>query len=166
MSGGAVSYTHLDVYKRQLQDCRAEFEAVYRAGQLEAVSYDENGACIGRTVLETAGKDIRLSIRPEEKTVKADADEIVYVPVCVTDEKGTLRMMTDKKIQVTVEGPGRLLALGSARPETEELFSDPSYTSWHGAVLAVIRCSGEPGEITVTASADGCGSVSAKIEAI
>ncbi|RHP34332.1 glycoside hydrolase family 2 TIM barrel-domain containing protein [Lachnotalea sp. AF33-28] len=152
--------------RKELQDCRAEFEAVYRAGQLEAVSYDENGACIGRTVLETAGKDIRLSIRPEEKTVKADADEIVYVPVCVTDEKGTLRMMTDKKIQVTVEGPGRLLALGSARPETEELFSDPSYTSWHGAVLAVIRCSGEPGEITVTASADGCGSVSAKIEAI
>ena len=33
-------------------------------------------------------------------------------------------------ITVTVEGEGTLLALGSARPETEECFFDNCYTSW------------------------------------
>lgn len=65
-------------------------------------------------------------------------------------------MMTDKKITVTVEGEGTLLALGSARPETEECFFDNCYTSWHGAVLAVVRSTGKPGVIRITASAEGC----------
>ena len=44
-----VSYTHLDVYKRQ-----------YQEGTLEAIAYDKNGNKIektqGRSVVKTTGK--------------------------------------------------------------------------------------------------------------
>ena len=152
--------------RKELVDCKAEFETIYHDGFLEAISYDAQGDKIGAAVLKTAGKQVRLSICPEEKEVAADPERIVYVPVYVTDENNSLRMTTDKKIQVKVEGAGRLLALGSGRPETKESFKDPAYTSWHGRVLAVIRCSGQPGVIEVTASAPGCAPVSARIQAI
>lgn len=148
---------------KELKDCQAEFETTYCAGELEAVSFDEEGEEIGRTLLKTAGNEIHLSVCPEETTVKADTEEVVFVSVCVTDEYGAVRMMTDKKITVTVEGAGTLLALGSGRPETEEHFYDGSYTSWHGRVLAAIRCTGHPGEIRIMASAEGCESAETQI---
>jgi len=154
------------VADKELEECRAEFEVVYQPGKLEAVSYDEHQTEIGRNVLVTAGKEVVLSVIPEEAEVKADSNEIFYVPVCVMDEFGTVRKTTDKTIAVTVEGEGILLAVGSGRPETEERFSDGRYTSWHGYVLAAVRCSGRPGEIKITASAEGCESVSAVVSAI
>lgn len=154
------------VEKKELEEHKAEFETTYSTGKLEAVSYDERGTEIGRSILETTGSEVCLFIQPEETKVKADPNEIVYVPVCVTDAEGVVRMMTDKKITITVEGVGKLLALGSGRPETEERFSDASYTSWHGYALAAIRCNGQSGIIRVTASTEGCDSVSTEIEVV
>ena len=144
------------VERKPLLDWKADFETAYRPGMLEAVSYDENGSEIARAVLKTVGQGICLAVLPEEIRVKAHPEEIVFVNICITDDEGNLRMMTDKKITVTVEGEGTLLALGSARPETEECFFDNCYTSWHGAVLAVVRSTGKPGVIRITASAEGC----------
>lgn len=152
------------VDEKDLIDCKAEFEAIYLPGELKAVSMDENGYIIDSTILQTAGKQVQLTLLPEEAQVKSDIDTIFYVPIGVTDENGVIRRMTDKKISVTVRGAGELLALGSGRPETEESFLDGSYTSWHGYVMAVVRCTGMKGNITITASADGCKSVSEQIQ--
>lgn len=152
--------------KTELIDWKAELDVTYQPGELEAVSYDENGKELARTTLATAGEGICLSVEPEETCVKADSDELVFIPIRVTDENGVLRMMTDKKIKVSVEGEGRLIALGSGRPETEERFFDGSYTAWHGHALAVIRSTGKSGIIKVTASSEGCENVSAEIEVL
>lgn len=153
------------IARKDLENCQARFETVYRAGQLEAVSYDENGKEIGRSTLKSNGSLAYLSIEPEETVVKADPDELVYVPVRVVDENGALRMTTDKKIAVTVEGAGMLVGLGSARPETEESFLEGAYTSWHGYVMAAVRCTGQSGTLKVTATSDS-ESVSAEIQVI
>ena len=151
------------VDKKPLVDWKAEFETAYRPGKLEAVSFDENGNEIARSSLSSNGSDVILSAIAEETVVPADPDEIVFVSIQVKDENGQVRMMTDKKISVQVEGEGVLLAMGSGRPETEERFFDGSYTFWHGAVLAAIRCTGKPGTIRVTATAEGCAQVETHI---
>lgn len=149
--------------RKRLERCRADFETEYRPGKLEAVSFADDGSEIARTSLETAGEENCLAILPEEMRIKADGEDIVFVPVHVTDENGRVKMMTDRKITVTVDGPGRLLAVGSGRPETEECFSDGSYTSWHGRVLAVVKSTKEAGIIKVTAAAEGMEAVTAEI---
>lgn len=151
--------------REKLKSCRCRFHTEYRPGSLEAVSFDGDGKEIERTRLETAGEELRLTILPEEDEIKADGEDLAYVAVHITDEKGRLNMMKDQKISVSVEGPGVLLAVGSGNPETEEKFSDGAYTSWHGRVIAIIRSTKEAGEIRVTASADGRESVSARIMA-
>lgn len=152
--------------KKELIDWKAEFEVTYQPGVLEAVSYDENCRELSRTKLVTAGPEICLAVEPEETKVKADSDELVFVPIRVTDKAGILQMMIDKKITVSVEGEGRLIALGSGCPETEEHFFEESYTSWHGQVLAVVRCTGESGTIKIIASAEDCENANAEIEVL
>lgn len=152
--------------RKPLVDCKAEFETEYQPGMLEAVSYDGTGKRLEICRLKTAGDGIRLNVQPEETYVEADADKIVFVPVTLTDAEGTLRVMTDQKITVQVDGEGKLLALGSGRPETTERFDGSSYTAWHGSVLAIIRLSGRPGTVTVTASCEGCESTSAVVQVL
>lgn len=152
--------------KKKLEDCKVNFETEYRPGRLEAVSFDKNGEKIAESELVTAGKENCLRVLPEERELIASKEEIVFVPIHVTDESGLLKMMTDKKISVKVEGPGKLLALGSGRPETKERFSDGVYTSRQGRVLAVIKSNGQGGAIKVTACAKDMKSVSAVINVI
>lgn len=141
--------------KKILEDCRADFTAQYRPGRLEAVSYNEAGEELGRDVLTSAGKEQELRILPEETSLVADGEDLVYVLIHVTDSAGVRNRAAECKITVTVEGPGELLAVGSGRPETEEDFHSGSCTSWNGRILAVVRSKQEAGSITVTAEAEG-----------
>lgn len=45
-------------------------------------------------------------------------------------------------------------------------FSENTYTSWHGRVLAVVRRAAEKGRLKITAKADGMEPVYAEIECI
>lgn len=151
------------VETKKLIDYKAEFEVNYYPGKLEAVSYDEAGLVIEHTSLQTNGNGEFLTIKPEQEYMNADSEEIVYVPIYVTDENGAIRMMTDKKIKVTVEGEGSLLALGSGKPDTDEKFWTGEYTTWHGCALAVIKSNGNSGTIKVNVSAEKCLAASVEI---
>lgn len=141
--------------RKNLEECRAFYQAEYRPGRLEAISYDENGDEIGREVLMTAGETEKLTILPEETVLKADGEDLVYINIQITDEDGIVKMLKDRKIIVTVEGAGFLRALASGNPETTEKFSDSSYTSYHGRLLAIVQSNEERGTIHVNVSADG-----------
>ena len=143
--------------RKALEECRAFYQAQYVPGRLEAVSYDADGAEIGHEELRTAGETEKLMILPEEREIKADGDDLVYINIQITDDAGTVKMLKDRKVSVQVEGAGTLRALASGNPETEEQFSNPTYTTYHGRLLAIIQSNGETGAVRVTASAEGAG---------
>ena len=96
-----------------------------------------------------------MTILPEETVLKADGEDLVYINILITDKDGIVKMLKDRKITITVKGAGSLRALASGNPETTEKFSDSSYTSYHGRLLAIVQSNGEQGVIKVTASAEG-----------
>ncbi|MHA9737916.1 glycoside hydrolase family 2 TIM barrel-domain containing protein [Robinsoniella peoriensis] len=151
--------------KEKLISGRCYFETTYRAGKLEAVSFDETGHEIARSELETAGEETVLNILPEEAEIKADGEDLLYVAVHITDKNGILKMMEDKKVTISVEGAGTLLAVGSGNPETTEKFSEGSYTMWHGRMAAVVKSNQEKGVIRITAISEGMEAVSVLVEA-
>lgn len=142
---------------QKLEEYKAEFQVMYEDGELMAISYDENAVEIGKSVLQSSGDKYLLSIEPEEIEVKANVEDIVFVPIYIRDENGNLCMNKDKKVTVQVDGEGELIALGSAKYINEELevFHKEQVISWHGNVLAVIRPSGNKGEIKVSAAMEG-----------
>ena len=152
------------VGKETLTSCRCMFKTAYEPGVLEAISFDRDGNELARETLATAGNDTKLQILPEKTKIKADGEDIVYIPIHLIDKDGILKMTTEKKINVTVEGEGKLLAVGSGNPETEEYFHEGAYTSYHGRVLAVVQSTEKSGTIKVTASSDGLESVAVEIQ--
>lgn len=149
------------VEKKALADCKAEFRIPYEPGTLEAISYDEKNQEIGRMSLCTAGDETKLCILPEKKRIRPET--VVYVPIQVTDSEGQIKMMMDKKIMVSVEGPGELLAVGSGNPKTVEKFTENSCTSWHGQVLAIVRSIKKEGTIKISACSEGVELATAEI---
>jgi beta-galactosidase len=80
------------------------------------------------------------------------------------DADGALHLSCDREIEVEVDGPGVLQALGSANPATEEVFTGTSCTTFDGRALAIVRPTGQ-GRITLRATAEGCEPQQVEIDA-
>jgi beta-galactosidase len=132
---------------------RAHFELTYEPGEPVAVSY-VNGAEEARTTLRTATGAIHLTAGADRTELVADHSDLSYLAIEFRDASGSLATNVEHSVTVTVEGVGVLQGLGSARPDTEELYTSKSHTSFDGRVLAVVRPTAQ-GEITVHVSADG-----------
>lgn len=145
---------------------KCSFAVPYEAGKLVAIAYDEAGAELGRDILCSAGAETILTILPEDTSIHADGEDLAYIAVHVTDQNGVRKMLNDVKISIQVEGAGILEAVGSAQPETEERFDSGSCTSYYGRMIAIVRSTGTPGSICVTASAEGMESMTMEIRTV
>jgi beta-galactosidase len=142
---------------------RAEFEVVYRPGVLTAVAYAD-GAELGRTTLSTAAPSLALVADVDRTDLDADGRDLAYVALTLTDGAGTVHPGRDRRIEVRVEGPALLAGIASGAPATEEPLTGSGCTTFDGRALAIIRPTG-PGDIRVTATADGCAPVSVDLRA-
>ncbi len=136
------------------QRYRSTFEATYEPGVLEAVAW-RDGAEVGRTALRSATEPMLLDVAADRPVIAAHPGDLAYVTLELVDAEGALHNARDRRIDVQVEGPGVLQALGSANPATGEGFTGTSCTTFDGRALAVVRPTGE-GLITLRATAQGC----------
>lgn len=139
------------------EDCKVIFPVEYHAGRLEAVAYGATGREIGRSELHTASDDTRLTILPEETSICADGEDLVYVAVELTDCAGVRKMLADRPVKITVTGAGTLAAVGSANPRVTESYLSDTFTTYQGRMIAVIRSNGQTGTIRVSAKAEEVG---------
>lgn len=128
----------------------ARFEAAYHPGEIVAIAR-RGGVEVGRHALRTAAAP-RLTVRAE--SASASVGGLAFVAITLEDEAGVVVADRDIAVSVDVSGPAALAGLGSGRARTEESFGSPSYTTYDGRLLAVVRVDA-PGLVTVTASADG-----------
>lgn len=127
---------------------RAEFEVPYTPGTLQAV------ACTGeRAELRTATGEPSLTTTADRQVVRADVADLAFVDIALVDADGVVFTCIDRRVRVTVEGPGRLQGLGSGDPTSTESFTDDSHPTFNGHALAVIRPTG-PGEIRIIVTDD------------
>lgn len=141
--------------RKSLELCRASFQTTYQPGVLEAISFDVAGAEIAREYLVSASGEKQITIIPEEREIRADGQDLAYINIQITDGDRIPWMMEDQKLSVTVEGAGKLLALGSGNPETVEKFSDTSYTTYHGRLLAIVQATEKDGDIRIQVCGEG-----------
>jgi beta-galactosidase len=142
---------------------RALFSVPYVPGTLEAVAV-RDGVPAERTTLQTAGVDRRLALSAERSDPGTDRQRLAFVVIELVDDKGVRATDGELEVEVAIEGPGVLQGFGSARPETEESFTDSRHLLYDGRALAVVRSTGD-GRIVVTASAPGLPSDSVEVQA-
>ena len=122
--------------KQMKHDCRAIFKTVYQPGEIRAEAFDAHGNKIAECSLKTAGDETKLTLEPELKSVTAD--DLLYVRMKYTDEKGTVKPLVRGEIKVNVSG-GKLIGIGSACPYYEKSYLGDTADTYYGEALAVIR---------------------------
>jgi len=141
----------------------ATFETLFETGSLEAVAW-RDAQETGRSTIRSATGPVELEVRADRVEIAAVPHDLAYVTVTLVDGDGVLHRARDRRVEVRVNGPAVLQALGSANPCTAEGFGESSCTTFDGRALAVIRPTG-PGPITVTATAEGCETRAVHIDA-
>lgn len=134
------------------QGYRAVFELNYEPGELRAVSY-VNGSETGSCILSSASDRRTLKAEPE----RSWGEQLIYLPVQVTDEKGILAADVFDEITVNVQGAAELAGLGTGDYAPKYNYTDHRTRMYEGRALAVLKRLGE-GQIKVTVESENYGS--------
>ena len=135
-------------------DITARFNVPYAAGKLCAVALD-NGKETSRTMLETAGKPSAVRLSVDRSVICADRNDLAYVTVEVVDSKDRLVPNAKLEIGFSVNGVGELAGQTSGNPTRPASFKQPKCTTFHGRCIAILRPTGNVGEIIFHAEAKG-----------
>jgi beta-galactosidase len=132
----------------------AIFSVPYEPGKLVASGI--NGDQLIETMeLVTAGEPAAIRIISDRENLAADGHGLAYLTVELVDEKGIRLPFGEEVVNFTIEGPGEIIGVGSARPNSVESFQQLSRTTFEGRCLAIVKSGKEAGEITVRAMAEG-----------
>ena len=129
----------------------ATFDITYRSGTLTAIAY-RRGLEVGRTSLATATTPL-LTTTADRTRLQADQNDLGFITIELRDSAGRLVPSADRPVTVDVAGAGVLAGMCSANPKTEERFDAPTWHTFDGRALAVVRPT-DAGVITVTVHAE------------
>ena len=142
--------------KRAASDYRLRWDDVkYAPGEIKLVAY-RKGAKWAEAAQRTAGAPAKLALSADRADLRADGDDLAFLTVRVLDKAGTLAPRAADKVTFKVEGPAEIVATDNGDPTSFESFQSPERKAFNGLALAIVRPRrGEPGEIRVSASAEG-----------
>jgi beta-galactosidase len=139
----------------KIKNYRAIFETVYEPGSLVAIALDAQGKHLSESTLQTGSEKTLLQAFPEKTTLRANGQDLCFIPIEFTDEQGCLKPCIEQRVDVAVEGPVKLAGLGSALYKTDEVFDQAHHDTFQGRALAVLRAGYQPGNAKVTVRAAG-----------
>ena len=139
--------------KKKVRKMKALFKTKYMPGTLEAIAYDAQGKELSQSQLKSANETTRINVTVDRPVLQANGQDLAFLTIEITDDQGIVKMLDDHSVSVTVEGAGTLQGFGSARPFTEESFTDCEHFTYYGRALAVLRAGLDAGAIHVTVSA-------------
>lgn len=135
----------------------ASFDAPYERGVLTAVGYFDDQVA-AETSIHTVGVPSMIRLTPDRPMIKSQdhtEGDLCYITVDVLDENGLRHPWAEHDIQFHVEGAGTLLAVGNANPVSVEPYVGDHRKAFQGRCLVVIKPGYQPGEIKVSAHAEG-----------
>ena len=132
----------------------AVFKVPYQSGILKAVNI-ENGKEINAVELKTTGTPKHIRLVADRTNIHADRNDLSYVMIEVTDDKGDIVPNAEIPIQFTISGVGEIAGVGNGNPTELASFQQPKRKTWRGRCLVIVRPDNKAGAITLNAAADG-----------
>ena len=133
----------------------AIYRVKYKEGTLKAIAMNHSKK-VAEHILRTAGQVDHLELHPEKETVELKREELVFIPIEVTDKNGVRCPNSTDNIKVEVEGSGELIGLDSGNQSSHERYKINNRNAYEGRILAIIRPT-KPGIIKVKAFAENIG---------
>ncbi|MDR3692974.1 MAG: glycoside hydrolase family 2 TIM barrel-domain containing protein [Fimbriimonas sp.] len=132
---------------------QAVFQVPYEPGEL--IVTGESGEATGRFELRTAGAPSAIRVVTDRPMLTEGEHDLSYVKIEIVDKQGIVVPHADNKVEVTVDGPGRLAALGTADPTDVASVRSHIHRAWRGGLTAIVQPTGENGVIRVEVASEG-----------
>ncbi|MGI6316754.1 MAG: glycoside hydrolase family 2 TIM barrel-domain containing protein [Christensenellales bacterium] len=155
--GMTERYMHYDrpVPYATTNDMFLRWDVPYAPGKLEVVAYNDGlEAC--RYTMHTAEKPVQLTAEVYGDAIPADRRSVAQIAFTVLDSRGHFVPTADGlRINFTVKGPAEILGVDSSDPCNAEPLRTDTCLTYAGKAFMVLRSTGKPGRVTVTASVEG-----------
>jgi len=130
-----------------------EWPVPYAPGQLQARAYAD-GRLVATDLVETVAAPARLLLDSDRRTLQADGEDSVVVPVSIVDAKGRLVANAGNRVTFEVKG-GRLLGVGNGNPGDHDPDRANQRDAFNGHCLALIQAGTNAETIRLTATSPG-----------
>ena len=141
----------------------AGFSVPYKPGTLKAVAFDGTNEGASFT-LTTPDAPVALRLTTDREEIQSDGNDLAYVTIELVDAEGRVISDSQRKVSLSLEGDGFLLAAGNASPTDMASFRSTSPALFEGRALAIIKSSDADGTIYLTATTDGLASQTISIK--
>jgi beta-galactosidase len=150
--------------KKEVGIFRYKWEDIkYYPGSIKAVGYHENGKALVEKEIRTAGPEYRIMLEADRGSIWADGNDLSFITAKVVDQHGNICPDADNMIEFTIEGAGRLAAVGNGDPTCFESYQKPRRSAFHGKCLLIVKSTKKSGEIIIGATSNGLQSASLKV---
>lgn len=150
------------VRAKEGDDLHVSWRVKYHPGNVKAVSR-KNGKVVAEQQIFTAGEPAAIRLTPDRSSITADGYDLSYVTVEIVDKDGNLCPLADNNVKFTVTGAGINAGVDNGSPISMERFKADNRNAFYGKALLIVQSNGTPGDIAVTATADGLTSASTTI---
>lgn len=136
----------------------------YQAGELKVVTY-KNGKVWAEESIQTTGKATTLSASIDRSKIKSDGEDLAFITVKITDEKGLMVPTANNTIRFSIEGSGEIVATDNGDPADLVSFASHERKAFNGMALAIVRAQkGINGTIKLIITAEGLEKTTIKIK--
>ncbi|QDV74411.1 glycoside hydrolase family 2 TIM barrel-domain containing protein [Botrimarina mediterranea] len=139
----------------EAEEFRATIAVPYEPGELIVVGLKEEGAEAERFSLRTANTPRAIRLTPDRTDAIADRQSLVFIDADVVDDHGVVHPLADRVVRFKVEGPATIQAVGNVDLTNHGVYAGNSFSTYRGRAQVIVRSSGKPGAVKVTAEAEG-----------
>jgi beta-galactosidase len=144
----------LGIRKKVGDGLHVSWKVPFEEGTLKAISR-KNGQSILTGEIKTANKASKINLTADRSVLKANGEDLSFITVSVTDEKGIEVPTANHLINFSVEGVGELVGVDNGYQASQEPFKANYRKAYNGKCLAIVRTKEQAGKVIVTASGEG-----------
>ena len=127
----------------------------FEPGTLQVKAYDASGHLRAQDMRCTPGEPAALRLTASERQLRADGRDIIFLTVEAVDAQGLPVENACDRVWFRVDGPACLLGVDNGDSTDTDGYRQDSRCLFSGKLLAVVGGAAEPGEVRVTAEANG-----------
>lgn len=130
-------------------------DVVYQPGELKVVAY-KAGKPWAEDVMQTTGSAAKITLSADRSTIDADGKDLSFITVQISDKEGRMVPRSHNEVKFSIEGPGKIIAVGNGNPVSHEPFQAEQRKAFNGLCLVIVQTEkGESGMIRLSATSEG-----------
>lgn len=147
------------------QEFKATFTIPYASGELKAVGI-ENNKEVESVLLKTAQQAAKIKLTADRKEITADGQDLSYITVEITDDKGVLDPNAANQLTFNLSGAGVIVGVDNADLKDTDLYVANTRKTWHGRAMVIIKSTKKSGAINLEVTSPGLESAIIKLKTI